>query len=109
MVVLSASGFLAIFALIGALILWLNDMRLDRKHRIVVNSPTPVFAGRGHDCDTQAQIELAQPGTSFSVRRIRYWKDCATLDVTLSDGRLGHVIEGVGDVSVQPPLTLADE
>lgn len=94
------------FALLGisVLLLWLNDIRLDRRHKITVNSPTPVFAGRGQDCDSRSPIALAQPSATFSVLRIRYWKDCATLDVALPDGHLDHVILGVGNVSVQPPL-----
>ena len=46
----------------------------------------------------------AEPGARLQVRRIRYLKDCAALDVALPDGREGYVVLGIGDVSVKPPL-----
>lgn len=85
--------------------LWANDVHKDRKHTVRVNSPTPIFVGSGgEDCDRRQQLTAVQPHVSLRVQRIRYWKDCATLDVALPDGRKGHVVIGVSDVSVYPPL-----
>ena len=93
-------------AIIGtiAFLLWADDVRRDRQHTVTVRSATPLFAGSGKNCEAQAQIGLAQQGATFAVQRIRYWKDCATADVTLSDGRLSHIILGVGNTSVHPFL-----
>ena len=90
--------------IIAALVLWGNDLRQDRKHTVTTEAPTSLFAGTGHSCDTRQQIAVVERGVVFSVRRIRYWKDCATLDVRLSDGRSGHFVFGVGHIVVQPPL-----
>ncbi len=94
-------------SVIGVLLLalWANDVHKDRKHTLTVNSLTPIFAGQGdEDCDGRQQLTAVQPGAIVRVQRIRYWKNCATLDVALSDGRQGYVVLGVGDVSVHPPL-----
>src|SRR4051812_13106551 len=87
-----------------ALVIWANDVRQDRKHTLTVNSPTPVFAGPGEDCYTRQQTTIEPPGRVLKVRRIRYWKECATVDVMLQDGRSGHIILGIGDASPHPPL-----
>ncbi len=85
--------------------LWANDVRQDRKHSVMVNGPTPIFSGGGdEDCDARNELTKAMQGAEFRVRRIRYWKNCATLDVTIPDGRKGYVVLGVGNVSVNPPL-----
>jgi hypothetical protein len=99
------AGFATAVAIIGVLLLalWANDVRKDRKHTVTVNSPTPIFAGSGdEDCDRRQQLTAVQPGVALRVQRIRYWKDCATLNVALPDGRKGHIVLGVGDVSVYP-------
>ena len=87
-----------------ALALWSNDVHQDRKHTVTVSEPTALFAGNGHGCDTHQQIAVVQRSALLSVRRIRYWKDCATLDVNVPDGRLGHFVLGVGQFAVQPTL-----
>lgn len=102
------AGFAIGVAIIGALLLalWANDVRKDREHTVRVNSPTPIFVGSGgEDCNPGQELTAVQPGVDLRVLRIRYWKDCATLDVALPDGRKGHVVLGVGDVSVYPPLS----
>jgi hypothetical protein len=102
------AGFAVGVAIIGALLLalWANDVRKDRKHTARVNSPTPIFVGSGdEDCERRQQLTAVQPGVVLRVQRIRYWKNCATIDVALSDGRKGHIVLGVGDVSMYPPLS----
>jgi hypothetical protein len=91
--------------LIGAatFVMWANDVRQDRKHTVMVDEPTALFAGGGRSCDTRLQIATVQRGAVLPVRRIRYWKDCATLDVNAPDGQLSHFILGAG-VEVKPPL-----
>jgi hypothetical protein len=101
------AGFAIPFGIIGVLFLalWAKDVRQDRKHTVTVNSPTTIFAGSGdEDCDRRQQLTTVQPGAVLHIQRIRYWKNCATLDVALSDGRKGYVVLGVGNVSVYPPL-----
>jgi hypothetical protein len=101
------AGFAIPFAIIGVIFLvsWANDVHEDRKHTLTVNSLTPIFAGSGdEDCDRRQQLTAVQPGATLRVQRIRYWKNCATVDVVFSDGRRGYVVCGVGDVSVYPPL-----
>ena len=84
---------------------WTYDVHEDREHRIVVNSAAPVFAGNGSEsCDDLPALATAYPNTALVVRRIRYWKNCATIDVVLPDGRTGYVVFGVGSFSVSPPL-----
>jgi hypothetical protein len=78
------------FAIIGLLfvVVWARDRYEDRKHTVTANSVSPVFPGHGdEDCDLKQQLTEVQPGSTFQVRRIRYWKNCATLDLTLPGGR----------------------
>ena len=86
-------------------LLWLRDVRSDRKHTVNVNGATPVFAGDGGDGGCRGtQLTTVERGAELPVRRIRYLKDCAAIDVALPDGRKGYVVLGIGDVSVNPPL-----
>lgn len=92
---------------LAVLAFWANDVREDREHTVTVISPTPIFAGSGsdNDCYTRhQQTAIEEPDTTLHVRRIRYWKDCATVNVVLPDGRSGHIVLGVGNVSLHPPL-----
>jgi hypothetical protein len=82
-------------------IVWAWDLESDRKHTVTVTSETPVFAEKWYH-DGQ-RIGNLPPGTHLKVRRIRYWKDCATLKVELPDGGEGYVIYDRG-LSVNPPL-----
>jgi hypothetical protein len=87
------------------LLLWLRDVRNDRRHTVSVNSATPVFAGSGGDNGCHGtKLALVDRGANLPVRRIRYLKDCATIDVALPDGRKGYIVLGIGYVSVNPPL-----
>lgn len=106
----SVLGVIAVavfFLSLAVLVLWVNDLREDRKHTVRVISPTPVFAGSGRDNDCytprqQTAVAIEQPGTTLGVRRIRYWKDCATVNVVLPNGDSGHIVLGVGNVSGVP-------
>jgi hypothetical protein len=83
----------------------IKDVRNDRLHIVIVNAATPVFVGTGDDGGCHGnQLTIVERGSRLPVRRIRYLKDCATLDVALPDGREGYVVLGVGDVSVEPAL-----
>lgn len=87
------------------LLLWVRDVRDDRKHIVRVNATTPVFVGNGGDGGCHGrQLTTVERGAKLPVRRIRYLKDCATIDVVLPDGRSGYVILGIGDASVNPAL-----
>lgn len=86
-------------------LLWLKDVRNDRKHTVLVNAATPVFIGTGAVGGCHGtQFTTVERGSKLPVRRIRYLKGCAALDVALPDGRAGYVVLGVGDISVNPPL-----
>jgi hypothetical protein len=104
--ILVAAAVVVLLSL-SVLAVWANDVRKDREHAVAVISSTPVFVGNGSegDCYTQpVKAAVEQAGTSLRVRRIRYWKDCATVNVVLPDGRSGDIILGVGDVSMRPAL-----
>ena len=86
LVVLKLS-LLAIITIIAVpLVIWGWDVHNDRKHVVTVISTTPVFGGDAWCHDGQRLVDVP-PGIHLEVRRIGYWKDCATLDVALSDGR----------------------
>jgi hypothetical protein len=94
--------------LVGVLLVswWWVDVSEDRKHTVIAEAPTPVFLGSGDEGGCRGtQLSTVERGTRLPVQRIRYFKDCATLDVVLPDGRKGYFVFGVGDVSVNPPLT----
>jgi len=101
-----------IVALIAAFVLtllivalWVHDVRDDRKHTVLVNSETPVFSGSGDEDCGGNRLTVLPPGLALHVRRIRYWKNCATVEIALPDGRDGHIVLGEGEVSISPPLT----
>ena len=94
-------------ALIGALLiiaLWLHDVWDDRQHAVRTKSETPVFVGSGDEACEGKPLTVIQPGRTLHVRRIRYWKNCATVDIALPDGKEGHIVLGKGEVSISPPL-----
>jgi hypothetical protein len=102
-VALGLIGVALILTLLVASV-WLYDIWSDRKHSVQVNSETPVFTGNGDDGCEGKRLAYAQPGTTLHVRRIRYWKNCATVDVALPDGQSGHIVLGEGGASLEPPL-----
>jgi hypothetical protein len=99
----AAAVILAVAALLS--LLWINDVRKDREHTVIVNRATPVFAGSAYKGGCHGtQLMTIDRGATLQVRRITYLKDCAALDVVLPNGRDGYVVLGIGDVSVNPPL-----
>jgi len=104
----SLAGFIITTAAIGGLPLlasWAWDVHNDRQHTVIVNSTTPVFMGSGDEnCNDEQQLTTVSPGTDLKVRRIRYWKNCATVDINLPDGGKGYIVLGKGKFSVSPPL-----
>jgi hypothetical protein len=101
--VVIASGVFIFLGLI-VVVLWGNDVRKDRTHSVTVEAATPLFPGTGRNCDASQRATIVQQGIVLPVRRIRYWKDCATIDVDVRDGESGHFVLGVGSLNVQPPL-----
>jgi len=99
----SIVGVVALF--VGTLIAvcWAYDARQDRNHTMVVTAVTPVFKGYEENCGG-TQTAILQPGAQPQIRRIRYWKNCATVDVVLSNGQEGFIVMGDGDVRINPPL-----
>ena len=83
---------------------WARDVWKDRKHSLMVKSETPIFAGAGNESCGGTQLTTVQAGATLRVQRIRYWKNCATLNVVLSDGREGFVVWDSRKVQVRPPL-----
>ena len=100
-----ARGIICVALIVTLLIvaLWAHDVREDRKHTVVARSELPVFAGNGDSSCEGVKIAVFPPGTTFRAQRIRYWKNCATIDISLPDGQNGHIVFGRG-VSVSPPL-----
>src|SRR5260370_35406147 len=88
--------------LIVVLAIWSHDVWSDRSHTVLVRAATPIFAGSGKGCNG-TRMATASPNTAFQVKRIRYWKSCATIDVVLFDGRKVHILLGEGDVSITRP------
>lgn len=102
-VVGAAASLLAVSTILW--LLWVRDVRDDHKHTVIVNTTTPVFSGNGDVGGCHGtQLTTIERGAKLPVRRIRYFKDCAAIDVVLPDGRIGYVVLGIGDVSVNPPL-----
>jgi hypothetical protein len=83
---------------------WFYDVQQDRKHIVTVESQTLVFVGSGNEACRGQRLTDVQTGAVLPVRRIRYWKNCATLDVVLADSRPGHLVLGEGKVIVSPSL-----
>ncbi|MEI9969159.1 MAG: hypothetical protein WDM87_11205 [Terracidiphilus sp.] len=101
-------GVILAITTIGGIILlasWGWDGLSDRKHSVIANSNVPVFVGSGDGkCNGEQRLTIIPTGTLLRVRRIRYWRNCATLDVTLPDREHGFIIPGDGNFSVRPPL-----
>ena len=83
--------------------LWVLDVRDDRNHTVLVEGSTPVYGG-DEDCDARTPIAIVQQGSKFQAKRIRYWKNCATVSIQLNDGRYGFIVLGEGKASVSPEL-----
>jgi hypothetical protein len=97
-------GFVAIVSALLVAALWARDVSNDRKHVVTVESETPVFAGAGSESCGGTQLTTVQAGAALRIQRIRYWKECATLNVVFPDGREGYLVLGRGAVQVRPPL-----
>ena len=101
---LAAFALLLLLLIAVSLVRWAADVHQDRRHTVSIKSPTPLFEGSGNDgCDRAQRIKIIQPGAPLVVRRIRYWKDCATIAVALSNGQHGYIVSG-DHVSVTPAL-----
>jgi hypothetical protein len=85
---------------------WARDVWKDHQHVVMVKSETPIFAGAGNESCGGTQLTTVQGGATLRVQRIRYWKNCATLNVVLSDGREGYIVSDNRTVQVRPPLEL---
>ena len=103
----SVAALLILPTILGILVLilgfWSYDVWSDRRHSVSVLTDTPLYVGNGSSECSGPRLANLSRGTNLKVRRIRYWKNCATLDVTLRDGRTGHIV-GDGNVSITPPL-----
>jgi hypothetical protein len=100
-------GFAIVVCVLVGLVVaswWFYDVQQDRKHVVTVESQTTVFAGSGTRLCRGQRLTDLQTGAILPVRRIRYWKNCATVDVILRDGRHGYIVLGEGGVTVSPPL-----
>jgi hypothetical protein len=91
-------------ASLASVIWWFYDVHQDRKHVVIVESQTLIFAGFGNRACQGQRLTDVHTLAVLPVRRIRYWKNCATIDVSLPDGRDGYILLGEGDVTVSPPL-----
>ena len=101
---LAAFALLPLLLIAGGLVRWAADVYQDRRHTVSIKLPTPLFKGSGNDdCDRAQQIKIIQPGAPLVVRRIKYWKDCATIDVAFFNGQHGYIVLD-DHVSVTPAL-----
>jgi hypothetical protein len=93
-------------AIIGVvLFLWAMDIHHDRERVVIFKAATPVYVGTGVQGGCHGtQMTIVESGVKLPIQRIRYLKDCATVDVVLLDGRKAYVVLGVGGASVVPPL-----
>ena len=83
---------------------WAYDIWNDRRHAITVDENTSVYPGKGNaSCGTE-QFSVIAPGTKTQIRRIRYWKNCATIDVELADGRKGYIVLDRRNITIIPSL-----
>lgn len=101
----AAVGFLVLITAAIFSVWWGYDLWSDRKHNVVITSATPIFTGEGSEACGASRMTNAQPHDAFHVRRIRYWKNCGTIDIELPDGRKGHLVIGECDFAVVPALT----
>jgi hypothetical protein len=101
-----AVGCLYAVLIVGslALLIWVTDVWRDRRHTIVIESETPIFVGPTDLVCHGTRLSFAEAGATFRVQRIRYYKNCATLDIKLPDGQKGYVTFGEGEFRVLPPL-----
>ena len=83
---------------------WAYDVWRDRRHTLTVNQNTSAFIGKGNESCGGVQLAVIAPATSVQVRRIRYWKNCATVDVELADRRRGYIVFDSRNVTITPPL-----
>lgn len=83
---------------------WAYDVWQDRTHALSVNENTSAFIGKGDASCGGGQLAVVAPETSVQVRRIRYWKNCATVDVELANGRKGYIVFDSRNVTIAPPL-----
>jgi hypothetical protein len=93
--------------LVGVLLcfLWREDVREDRRHWVIANATTPMFAATIDEGGCHGtKLTTIEAGVRLPVQRIRYLKECAALDVQLPDGRIWYVVLLLGDVSVNPSL-----
>jgi hypothetical protein len=96
---------LAVMVALGLAVWWAWDVESDRRHVVFVNGPTPVFIGSSIEgCPQIPRQEMEPAGATLHVRRIRFWKDCATIDVTTPNGAKGYVVFGIGNFRVDPKL-----
>jgi hypothetical protein len=101
------AGLMVLLVALGALTMafWAFDVYEDRQHSLTIDSPTPVFIGSGSGyCDRGRLLETVHPQAKLQVKRIRYWKNCATVEVALPDGHEGYVVLGDGQQSISPKL-----
>jgi len=83
---------------------WAYDVWNDRKHVLTVKQNTSVFTGKGDESCGGEQLAVIAPGDQVQVRRIRYWKNCATVDVELAGGKKGYIVPSIDNVKITPPL-----
>ena len=83
---------------------WGYDVWQDRKHAVAVSEDVPVFVGVANGSCGGSQITVLTPGSKVSVRRIRHWKNCATIDVRCPDGRAGYIVFDSRQMTISPSL-----
>ena len=87
-----------VVAAVGILFLgmYLSDVHDDRKKRVEIAAPTPMYSGEGCFPRNQQEIATLMPVDEISVRRVRYPKECMVVRVRLKSGQEGFLVSGKG-------------
>jgi len=72
------------------------DVYHDRKQKVIVTGPTPVFSTEECFGTNRQRIANVQAGEHVAVRRVIYEKECMTVRVRLKSGQEGYLVSGDG-------------
>jgi hypothetical protein len=96
MLVKRIAGVVLTLAAVAAA-LWCADVLSDRRYRLAVISPAPLYSLRPDDYPpSNPLVTTLAPGTPVQVLRMGYGKDFQTFRVETSAGEVGWVVRGEG-------------
>ncbi len=93
--------------LAGAAI-WLGDIYNDRRHRLVILGPTPLYAAFPLEQPQSGRVlGMLGPGQSVTVLRMRHGKDFRVFKIETATGIRGWVVEGQSARAIDPHKELS--